>query len=124
MQYGIRAVVAGSFGEIFYFNALNNGLLLVSLPPAEVDALLARVSDPAGNRVEIDALAGTVRGADGWTGHFDLPARHRRMFSQGQDMVGASLQQLPDVEHFETGHWARHPWMKDVARRVRDRLGQ
>ena len=46
------------------------------------------------------------------------------MFSQGQDMVGASLQQLADVEHFETGHWARHPWMKDVARRVRDRLGQ
>lgn len=30
MQYGIRAVVAASFGEIFYFNALNNGLLLVS----------------------------------------------------------------------------------------------
>lgn len=63
MQYGIRAVVAASFGEIFYFNALNNGLLLVSLPPADVDALLARVSDPAGNRVEIDALAGTVRAA-------------------------------------------------------------
>ncbi|MBB1192027.1 3-isopropylmalate dehydratase small subunit, partial [Klebsiella pneumoniae] len=74
MQYGIRAVVAASFGEIFYFNARNSGLLLVSLPPAEVDALLARVFDPAGNRVEIDALAGTVRAADGWTGHFDLPA--------------------------------------------------
>lgn len=126
MQFGIRAVVAASFGEIFYFNALNNGLLLVSLPPAEVDALLAQVSAPvsntAGNHVQIDALAGTVRAADGWTATFDLPARHRRMFSQGQDLVGASLQQLPDVEHFEAGHWARHPWMKDVARRVRDRL--
>ena len=76
MQFGIRAVVAASFGEIFYFNALNNGLLLVSLPPAQVDALLARVSDPvsntAGNRVEIDALAGTVRAADGWTATFCL----------------------------------------------------
>lgn len=123
MQFGIRAVVAASFGEIFYFNALNNGLLLVSLPPADVDALLARVSGTIGNPVEIDALAGTLRAADGWTGRFDLPARHRLMFSQGQDMVGASLQQLPDVEHFEAGHWARHPWMKDVARRVRDRLG-
>jgi len=38
-QFGIRAVIASSFGEIFYFNALNNGLLLVTLPPAEVDAL-------------------------------------------------------------------------------------
>jgi len=124
-QFGIRAVIAPSFGEIFYFNALNNGLLLVSLPPAEVDALLARVSNTGvagGNRVAVDVMAGQVRAADGWTAGFALPERHRRMFAQGQDMVGASLAQLPEVERFEAAHWARHPWMKDVARTVRDRL--
>lgn len=124
-QFGIRAVIAPSFGEIFYFNALNNGLLLVSLPPAEVDALLARVSNTGvagGNRVAVDVMAGQVRAADGWTAGFTLPERHRRMFAQGQDMVGASLAQLPEVERFEAAHWARHPWMKDVARKVRDRL--
>lgn len=124
-QFGIRAVIAPSFGEIFYFNALNNGLLLVSLPPAEVDALLARVSNTAvagGNRVAVDVMAGRVRAADGWTAGFTLPERHRRMFAQGQDLVGASLAQLPEVERFEADHWARHPWMKDVARTVRDRL--
>ncbi|MBB1594793.1 3-isopropylmalate dehydratase small subunit [Achromobacter sp. UMC46] len=124
-QFGIRAVIAPSFGEIFYFNAVNNGLLLVSLPPAEVDALLARVSNTGvagGNRVAIDVMAGQVRAADGWTAGFTLPERHRRMFAQGQDMVGASLAQLPEVERFEAAHWARHPWMKDVARTVRDRL--
>ncbi|WP_312430758.1 3-isopropylmalate dehydratase small subunit [Achromobacter sp.] len=124
-QFGIRAVIASSFGEIFYFNALNNGLLLVTLPPAEVDALLAKVSNTAAagaNRVSIDVMAGQVRAANGWTAHFDLPARHRQMFAQGQDMVGATLQQLPEVERFEARHWARFPWMKDVARQVRDRL--
>lgn len=124
-QFGIRAVIAPSFGEIFYFNAVNNGLLLVSLPPAEVDALLARVSNTGvagGNRVAVDVMAGQVRAADGWTAGFTLPERHRRMFAQGQDMVGASLAQLPEVERFEAAHWARHPWMKDVARTVRDRL--
>lgn len=124
-QFGIRAVIAPSFGEIFYFNAVNNGLLLVSLPPAEVDALLARVSNTdlaGGNRVVVDVMAGEVRAADGWTANFTLPERHRRMFAQGQDMVGASLAQLPEVERFEAAHWARHPWMKDVARTVRDRL--
>ncbi|MGE8617457.1 MAG: 3-isopropylmalate dehydratase small subunit [Achromobacter spanius] len=124
-QFGIRAVIAPSFGEIFYFNAVNNGLLLVSLPPADVDALLARVSNtqaPGNNRVAIDVMAGQVRAADGWTAGFSLPERHRRMFAQGQDLVGASLLQLPDVERFEAAHWARHPWMKDVARTVRDRL--
>lgn len=124
-QFGIRAVIAPSFGEIFYFNAVNNGLLLVSLPSAEVDALLARVSNTdlaGGNRVAVDVMAGQVRAADGWTANFTLPERHRRMFAQGQDMVGASLAQLPEVERFEAAHWARHPWMKDVARTVRDRL--
>ena len=124
-QFGIRAVIAPSFGEIFYFNAVNNGLLLVSLPPAEVDALLARVSNTdlaGGNRVAVDVMAGQVRAADGWTANFTLPERHRRMFAQGQDMVGASLAQLPEVERFEAALWARHPWMKDVARTVRDRL--
>lgn len=124
-QFGIRAVIAPSFGEIFYFNAVNNGLLLVSLPPAEVDALLARVSNTGvagGNRVAVDVMAGQVRAADGWTAGFTLPERHRRMFAQGQDMVGASLAQLPEVERFEAAQWARHPWMKDVARTVRDRL--
>nr|WP_315527411.1 3-isopropylmalate dehydratase small subunit [uncultured Achromobacter sp.] len=124
-QFGIRAVIAPSFGEIFYFNAVNNGLLLVSLPPAEVDALLARVSnthEAGANRVAVDVMAGQVRAADGWTADFTLPERHRRMFAQGQDMVGASLAQLPEVERFEAAHWARHPWMKDVARTVRERL--
>lgn len=124
-QFGIRAVIAPSFGEIFYFNAVNNGLLLVSLPPAEVDALLARVSnthEAGANRVAVDVMAGQVRAADGWTADFTLPERHRHMFAQGQDMVGASLAQLPEVERFEAAHWARHPWMKDVARTVRERL--
>lgn len=124
-QFGIRAIIASSFGEIFYFNALNNGLLLVTLPPAAVDALLERVSNACGghgNRVGIDVLAGRVRAADGWTAGFELPDRHRRMFAQGQDMVGASISQLPEIERFEARHWARFPWMKDVARQVRDRL--
>ncbi|WMD19435.1 3-isopropylmalate dehydratase small subunit [Achromobacter seleniivolatilans] len=124
-QFGIRAVLAPSFGEIFYFNAVNNGLLVVSLPAAQIDELLARVSntEPSGNqRLTIDVMAGVVRAADGWKADFSLPERHRHMFAQGQDMVDASLLQLPEVEQFEARHWARHPWMKDVARTVRDRL--
>ncbi|WP_144631539.1 3-isopropylmalate dehydratase small subunit [Bordetella genomosp. 13] len=123
-QSGIRAIIAASYGEIFYFNALNNGLLLITLEPAEVDALLEQVGDPARNRIAIDVAAGQVHGADGWQAGFTLAERHRRMFAEGQDMVGATLAQLADIEAFETAHWRRHPWMKDVAAQVRHRLDQ
>jgi len=121
-QFGIRAVIAPSFGEIFFFNALNNGLLLVTLPAAQVDELLQRVSNTASHRVEIDLLAGTVSAANGWVSSFELSARHRDMFAHGQDMVGATLRQLGDIARYEAGHWRRHPWMRDVAQRVRARL--
>src|SRR3546814_5970895 len=89
---------------------------------SQVDALLQRVSNTASHRVEIDLLAGSVAAADGWTSSFQLSARHRDMFAHGQDMVGASLQQLDEIARYEAGHWGRHPWMRDVARRVRARL--
>ena len=82
----------------------------------------AQVSEAATNRVGIDVAAGRVSAADGWSAGFSLPERHRHMYVQGLDMVGASLQRLDEVERFEAAHWTRHPWMKDVARRVRDRL--
>jgi len=121
-QFGIRAVIAPSFGEIFFFNALNNGLLLITLPVEQIDALLQRVSNVDNNRIEIDVMAGQVRATDNWTATFTLSARHRQMFAQGQDMVGASLQQLDEITQYEAQHWARYPWMKDVAQRVRNRL--
>jgi 3-isopropylmalate/(R)-2-methylmalate dehydratase small subunit len=53
-QYGIRAVIASSYGEIFYSNAMNNRLLLVMLPEDAVQKIMADVSDPATSHVTID----------------------------------------------------------------------
>src|SRR5690606_992351 len=118
-QFGIQAVIAASFGEIFYFNAMNNRLLLSVLPQAAVERLLALVADPASSRMRIDVRAGEIHAADGSVYRYTLAPRHQRMFEQGLDLVGASLASLPDIERFEQAHWARHPWMRDVAARYR-----
>ena len=61
-QFGIRAVIAPSFGEIFYSNAMNNRLLLAMLPQADVDILMRAVSDPvAPASIRIDLSSMTVR---------------------------------------------------------------
>ncbi|WP_454730798.1 MULTISPECIES: 3-isopropylmalate dehydratase small subunit [Cupriavidus] len=120
-QFGIRAVIAPSFGEIFYSNAINNRLLLVMLPQAEVDALMAAVSAPAPARIEIDLAAMTVRAGALCFG-FALAERHRLMFRQGLDMIGATLAQQARIAEFARRHHNAQPWLQDVAARTMARL--
>jgi 3-isopropylmalate/(R)-2-methylmalate dehydratase small subunit len=107
-QLGVRAVIASSFGEIFFGNAFNNRLLLIVLPQADIDALAA---DPA-HRLQIDLDAMQVRAPSGRVVAFTLGQRDKRMIVDGLDMVGMTLEQLPDIEQFEARHYAASPWMQ------------
>ena len=119
-QFGIQAVIAPSFGEIFYSNAMNNRLLLVMLPEAEVTALMAAAE--AGEAITIDVEAMRVRSA-GVDVPFSLSARHRRMFIEGLDVIGLSLSYRAQIEAFAHRHWEAQPWVRDVARVTRQRCG-
>ena len=121
LQFGIKAIIASSFGEIFYSNAMNNGLLLVALDVPQVTALMADVAAPETARLTIDLQAMVVRSHQ-HEFSFGLSPRHREMFLQGQDLIGASMTHLPAIDRFAQEHWQRHPWMKDVARQTRSRL--
>jgi len=121
-QYGIRAVIAPSFAEIFYSNAMNNGLLAVMLPEADVVELMGEATrDAVPMRVEIDVQAMKMR-SPGMTRPFALSERYRRMFLDGLDMIGTSLAYRADIAAFARRHWARQPWVQDVARRTKQRL--
>ena len=121
-QYGIQAVIAPSFGEIFYSNALNNGLLAVMLPQPEAAALLAQARDSAlPLQVEIDIAARVVRTA-GRAIPFALSDRHRSMLLEGLDMIAASLAHAHAIDEFAQRHWAQQPWLREVARRTMRRL--
>jgi 3-isopropylmalate/(R)-2-methylmalate dehydratase small subunit len=121
-QFGVRAVVASSFGEIFYSNAMNNGLMLVTVSEEYMErlfALAAASSTPLQVRVDVAQLE--VASAAG-TAQFALSGRHRQMFMEGLDMLGASLLHLPAIAAF-AGRWREeHPWLKDVAAKARDRI--
>ena len=121
-QYGIRAVIAPSFGEIFYSNATQNRLLLVMLPEDDIDALMADADDPLAGNVSIDVDRMRVRSATVDAG-FTLTPRHRRMLLEGLDVIGLSLTYRAQIDAFAASHRARHPWLKDVAASTRSRLG-
>jgi 3-isopropylmalate/(R)-2-methylmalate dehydratase small subunit len=120
-QFGIKVVIAPSFGEIFYGNAMNNQLLLIMLDEADVQRFLADASNPATNRITVDLETMTVR-SHSHQAVFSLAERHRRMFLEGLDMIGASLTLNEQILAFSAAHWQQRPWLKDVALKTRERL--
>jgi 3-isopropylmalate/(R)-2-methylmalate dehydratase small subunit len=121
LQYGIEAIVAPSFGEIFYSNAMNNQLLLAPVPQAALEGILLDVSCPSSNRVTIDIHDCIVRSRH-HAAKFQLSARHHRMFIEGLDLIGSSLAQMSAITQFEQAHWARQPWLKAIGAVTRKRL--
>lgn len=125
-QFGFQAVIAPSFAEIFYSNAMNNRLLLVTLPREAIDTLIrhathARFEAPAsaaestvsGDRAEItiDLAQQYVSGPDGRRYDFPIGARHKRMVQEGMDTIDLTLAALPEIEAFEQAHYRRRPWL-------------
>ena len=115
-QAGIRAVVAPGFGEIFYSNAIGNGLLLVALPEADVRRLMDEADAAPDNVVSIDVATLTLRSAGGVHARFEMLPRHQRMLLDGLDAIGLSMTYRDRIESFARAHWAAQPWLKDVAR--------
>ncbi|MDR6153837.1 3-isopropylmalate/(R)-2-methylmalate dehydratase small subunit [Acidovorax delafieldii] len=121
-QYGFKAVVASSFGEIFYSNAMNNRLLLAMVSEDDAQAFMREARAHQGPMaIEIDVEQRQVRTA-GHSAPFTVSERHRRMFIDGLDVIGASLTYRDQITAFAQRHWEAQPWVKDVARRTRDRL--
>ncbi|GAA0740532.1 3-isopropylmalate dehydratase small subunit [Ideonella azotifigens] len=126
LQYGVRAVIAPSFGEIFYSNAVNNRLLPVMVSPAHGQALLDQAlacavagEGPLPLQIDLPALqvrCGTIEAP------FALSPRHQRMLLQGLDMVGATLAHATQIEAFAARHFAAQPWLQDRAMLTQERL--
>ncbi|MRV71981.1 3-isopropylmalate dehydratase small subunit [Duganella sp. FT92W] len=120
-QYGIRAVIASSYGEIFYSNAMNNRLLLVMLPEEVVQQIMADVGNPQTSKVTIDVQTMTVT-SHSVSAPFSMSERHRHMFMEELDQIGATLAMASQITAFRQRHWEQRPWLKEVAYATKARL--
>ncbi len=108
---GFRAVIAPSFGGIFYNNSFRNGLLPVELPDEQVRALAEEVSRGGGTRtVSVDLQALTVVSPDGHVLPFAVPTRLREMLLAGLDEVGHTLSLSDRIDAFRARDRTRRPW--------------
>ena len=119
LQFGIKAIIAPSFAEIFYSNAMGNQLLLVSLAAEHVERLMQLAETPGAPEIVIDLQTLEVKCAGLPAIGFEISKRHQEMFLKGVDVVGMSLSYLDEIAAFSKTHWDQQPWLKDVAVRMK-----
>jgi len=111
MDYGFRAVIAASFGDIHYGNEIQNGMLPVTLPEAVCRDLRDQLRAKPGAELTIDLEAQTVTDTLAAKHRFQIDAVYRERLLKGLDEVGMVLEHLPEIEAFEQRHFSEHRWI-------------
>ena len=115
MAMGMRCVIAPSFGDIFFNNCFQNGMLPVRLPQPVIEALAAQVrADPAANRITVDLRSQRVTAPDGSQTPFTVPALRREALLEGLDGIALTLKREPLIAAFQARDALRRPWIHQV----------
>lgn len=109
-DYGVRAVLAPSFGDIFHNNCLKNGIVPVHLAEDIAAVLRRRLVETPGQAVTVDLEAMAVTLPDGERQDFSLDPFWRECLMKGVDEIALTLGYLPEIEAFEARYVAACPW--------------
>lgn len=110
-EYGIRAIIAPSFGAIFANNCVRNGLLPIELDAQLIGQIARRVAlDPQQNTVLID-LPQQLLGVGSDTFSFELDNGSKQMLIQGFDAITLTLTHEQQIKEFHDQRQKSHPWL-------------
>ena len=113
MDFGVRCVIAPSFADIFSNNSLNNGLLLIAMPEAEVEALMDEAR--GGNHsFTVDLEAQTVTSPSGTVHRFDIDPDRKHKLLNGLDPIAETLLHAPAIDTYEARRDQQQPWAADA----------
>lgn len=111
-EYGIRAIIAPSFGSIFYANCIANGLLPVILPQKHITSLVEYVTvSPARNKLLVNLEQRLAGVPDGEQFHFEIAATDAEMLINGWDPVALTLQLDDEIRSFVREDELQRPWV-------------
>jgi len=108
--WGVRCVVAKSFGDIFFGNCTNNGLLAVALPEAAIDGILTALEAGAAPHMTVDLPAQTVSGPTGRLA-FDITPERKRRLLEGLDEIDLTLERDAAIAAFTATQRRIRPWV-------------
>lgn len=103
-QYGFKAVIAPSFGDIFRSNCFQNGLLPVQLSTRDVQTLIQRAQELTDYQITVDLEAQEVRDSVGFSAKFEVDPFRRDCLLRGLDDIGLTMEKISDIDAFEKAH--------------------
>ena len=111
-EWGIRAIIAPGFGNIFYGNCIRNGILPVVLANDVVENIAAQVeANPANNLVNVDLSNCTVTAADGLAHAFEIGPGDREMLLEGLDAIAVTQRRDDEILAFQARDRLKRPWI-------------
>lgn len=100
MDYGIRAIIAPSFADIFKNNALGNGLLTIELKKSEILDIIKELKNSQDKNMEISLEQKKVFFKDK-VFSFDLDEFRRECLLKGLDNIALTLQYEDKIKTYE-----------------------
>ncbi|WP_281824995.1 3-isopropylmalate dehydratase small subunit [Jannaschia rubra] len=111
LDFGIRAVIAPSFADIFHNNCFKNGILPIVLPQDQVDALMDDARKGENARITVDLENQTVTTTDGTSYPFEVDAFKKHCLLNGLDDIGLTMEKAPAIETYESRLGQDRPWV-------------
>lgn len=99
-DYGIKAMIAPSFADIFYGNSINNQMVPVRLTEQEVDEIFQFVEGNEGAQLTVDLERMEVK-ANGKKYSFEIDEFRRHCLLNGLDNIGLTLQHEDKIADYE-----------------------
>ena len=109
-DYGVRAVVAPSFGDIFESNCFQNGILPVRLPEPEVEAVAAELE--GGGELTVDLVDCSLTTPRGRRVPFAIAAERRDALLAGLDEIGMTLRLDGAIRAYQARELEVRPWLR------------
>lgn len=111
LDFGIRAVIAPSFADIFFNNCFKNGILPIILPQEEIDQLMDDAAKGANAVLTVDLEAQEITRPDGSVLGFEVDAFKKECLLNGLDDIGLTLKKATAIDAFEKSYGASAPWL-------------
>jgi 3-isopropylmalate/(R)-2-methylmalate dehydratase small subunit len=100
-DFGIRAVIAPSFADIFYNNCFKNGVLPIALSEKLVEDLFGRFETHAPYRLTVDLEQNRVFDGHGFSAYFQVEPFRRYCLLHGLDDIGLTLEHESKITEYE-----------------------